>query len=192
MRSTRGYKSQAQVDVLVSRCVAGRYNAIVAEVLAYHDNTGGGHGAYWNSSIVPKAADISPPTFNPLSYLCQQAHANGIEVHAWLVTYRACTVWPPSGNSTVAVHPEWIMITKTNYDGGGGLSKVDTAYTFDSGSPEVQEYLVSIVREVVTNYEIDGINWDYIRHVVTDAGYPSVSQLLLFGRSVIGEFSFRA
>ena len=48
-------------------------------------------------------------------------------------------------------------------------------YTFDAGSPDVQEYLVSIVRELVTNYEIDGIHWDYIRYTQTDAGYPADS-----------------
>ena len=43
----------------------------------------------------------------------------------------------------------------------------------DPGSPDVQEYLISIVREVVTGYEIDGVHWDYIRFTDTDAGYPS-------------------
>ena len=37
----------------------------------------------------------------------------------------------------------------------------------------MQEYLVGIVRELVTHYPIDGINWDYIRYTQTDAGYPS-------------------
>jgi uncharacterized lipoprotein YddW (UPF0748 family) len=168
-----GFKSTSQINNMVARAVAGRYNAIVAEVLAYHDQTGSGHGAYWNSAIVPKATDISGG-IDPLAYLCQQAHAQGIEVHAWLVTYRACTTWPPSGNSLVAAHPEWIMVPQAAM--GAPLttaSRVDGAYVFDPGSPDVQEYLAGIVRELVTNYPIDGINWDYIRYTNTNAGYPS-------------------
>lgn len=168
-----GFKSSAQIDDLVARAVTGRYNAIVAEVLAYQDRTGSGHGAYWNSSIVPKAADISGG-IDPLAVLCQKAHAQGIEVHAWLVTYRVCTTWPPSGNSIVAAHPEWIMVPQAEM--GKALStasRISGAYTFDPGSPDVQEYLSAIVRELVTNYPIDGINWDYIRYTQTDAGYPS-------------------
>ncbi len=165
-----GFKSTSQINSLVARAAAGNYNAIVAEVLAYQDRTGGGHGAYWNSSIIPKATDISGG-IDPLAYLVQQAHAQGIEVHAWLVTYRVSTSWPPSGNSLLAAHPEWIMVSEN--DMGGGPDTVDGKYTLDPGSPEVQEYLISIVRELVTNYDIDGINWDYIRYVDRDAGYPA-------------------
>ncbi|MCH7814267.1 MAG: family 10 glycosylhydrolase, partial [Planctomycetes bacterium] len=166
----QGFKSTSQIDAMVARAVEGNYNTIVAEVLAYQDNVGGGHGAYWNSSIVPKATDIAGG-IDPLAYLVQEAHAVGIEVEAWLVSFRVCTTWPPSGNSLLAAHPEWLMVPQA--DMGGGPAKVAGKYTLDPGSPEVQEYLVGIVRELVTNYQIDGINWDYIRYVQTDAGYPA-------------------
>jgi uncharacterized lipoprotein YddW (UPF0748 family) len=165
-----GFKSTAQIDDMVSRAVAGNYNAIIAEVLAYQDNVGGGHGAYWNSSIIPKAADIVG-NIDPLAYLCQQAHAAGIEVHAWLVTYRVSTTWPPSGNPLLAAHPEWMMTPRASI--GTGPTPIATKYVLDPGCPEVQDYLVSIVREIVTNYPVDGINWDYIRYEQRDAGYPA-------------------
>ena len=169
-----GFKSTAQIDSMVSRAVQGRYNAIFAEVLGYHDNRSSAHGAYWNSALVPKAPDISGG-IDPLAYLVQRAHANGIEVHAWLVPYRACTVWPPAGNATLAAHPEWVMTTLANMGlgpsplGSGG----DATYYLDPGSPDVQEYVIAIARELVTNYQIDGIHWDYIRYTQTDAGYPA-------------------
>lgn len=165
-----GFKSTSEINTLVARAVAGNYNAIIPEVLAYQDNVGNGHGAYWNSEIVPKATDIAGG-IDPLAYLVQQAHAAGIEVHAWLVTYRVCTAWPPSGNPLVAAHPEWLMVPLA--DMGSGPATVQDKYTFDPGSPDVQQYLISIVQELVSNYEIDGINWDYIRYVQTDAGYPA-------------------
>ena len=167
---SQGFKSTTQINSMVSRAVAGNYNAIIAEVLAYQDNSGGGHGAYWNSNIVPKATDIIGG-IDPLAYLVSQAHANGIEVHAWLVTYRVSTSWPPSGNTLLGSHPEWLMVPLA--DMGGGPAKIGGKYTFDPGSPDVQEYLISIVQELVTNYEIDGINWDYIRYTQVDAGYPA-------------------
>jgi uncharacterized lipoprotein YddW (UPF0748 family) len=164
-----GYKSTSQINSLISRLVQGRYNAVFPEVMAYHDTGSTGHGAYWNSSIVPKASDISGG-IDPLAYLVQQAHANGIEVHAWLVPYRIGTSWPPSGNTTLAAHPEWTMTTIGNM---GSLSKIGSVYKLDPGSPDVQEYLISIVQELLTNYAIDGIHWDYIRYEQSDEGYPS-------------------
>ncbi len=77
------------------------------------------------------------------------------------------------------------MVTQAGMD--TGPQQLDGKYILDPGSPAVQEYLVGIVRELVTNYPIDGINWDYIRYTVTDAGYPAVasyadSSLERFGR----------
>ncbi len=165
-----GFKSQSQINTLISRCQAGNYNVIIAEVLAFHDNTGGGHGAYWNSSIVPKATDISGG-IDPLANLVTAAHNAGIQVHAWIVPYRVSSVWPPSGNATLSGHPEWLMVPIGDID--GGPAKVGSYYTLDPGAPAAQDYLVGIVRELTDNYEIDGINLDYIRYVQTDAGYPS-------------------
>jgi uncharacterized lipoprotein YddW (UPF0748 family) len=166
-----GFKSTSQINSLVSRLVQGRYNMVFPEVLAYHDTGASGHGAYWNSSIVPKASDISGG-IDPLAYLVQQAHANGIEVHAWLIPYRVGTSWPQPGDGTLPAHPEWTMTIEDNM---GSFSKINGVYKLDPGSPDVQDYLVSIVQELVANYDIDGIHWDYIRFERSeqDEGYPS-------------------
>jgi len=166
-----GFKSTAQIDTMINLALAGNYNAIVPEVLAFQDTAGGGHGAYWDSNIVPMASDIVGG-IDPLAYLVQQAHANGLEVHPWLVAFRVSATWPPAGNATVAAHPEWLMTPRA---GMGTVATVGGYYTFDAGSPGVQSYLMSIVRELCDNYEIDGIHWDYIRYTQTNAGYPAVS-----------------
>lgn len=165
-----GYKSTTQIDAMVARAVQGRYNAIFPEVLAYQDSGSNAHGAYWDSAIVPMATDIQGG-IDPLAYLIQQAHAQGIEVHAWLTTYRVSTSWPPANNPTLTAHPEWIMVAQA--DMNTGPKTVDGEYTLDAGSPDVQEYLISIVSELVTNYELDGIHWDRVRYAQTDAGYPA-------------------
>ncbi len=165
-----GYKSRAQIDTMIAYALAGNYNAIIPEVLAFQDTGGGGHGAYWDSDIVPKASDIIDD-FDPLEYMCEQAHAVGIEVHAWLVAFRVSNEWPPPGNPIVAAHPEWLMVPRAA--AGGGPAPIGDRYTFDPGSPGVQDYLMSIVKELCSRYDIDGIHWDYIRYTQTDAGYPA-------------------
>jgi len=166
---TSNFMTSTQVDDMVTRAVTGRYNAIVPEVLAYQDYGSASHGAFWRSNIVPRSTRVTT-SYDPLAYLCQQAHAQGIEVHAWIVPFRVGASWPPSGNATLSAHPEWVMVPEGNM---GTRVPIDGNYTLDPGSPGVQEYLMSIVRELVTNYPIDGINWDYIRYTQTDAGYPS-------------------
>ena len=182
---TTGFKSTSQINSLVARAVSGNYNVVIVEVLAYHDTGGGGHGAYWNSSIVPKATDISGG-IDPLATLVSVAHGQGIEVHAWIVPYRASTSWPPSGNAELAAHPEWFMTELA--DMGGGPARIDGKYTLDPGSPDAQDYVVRIVRELVTNYAIDGINLDYIRYIQEDAGYPAD---LTYDQSSLERWRFR-
>ena len=177
-----GMGSQGEVDDMVSTLVSGHYNAVVVQVLAYMDSNGtASHGARWKSNILPWSTIVSS-SFDPLAYLCTQAHANGIEVHAWLggsagAMYRVSTTWPPAGNSTLATN-KWLIAPLANSEGGAPV-QVDGNYDLDMGSPDAQEYIVSIVRELVANYPIDGINWDdELNGAGYDAGfgYPAYSQ----------------
>jgi uncharacterized lipoprotein YddW (UPF0748 family) len=165
-----GMNSTGEVDSMISRAKAGRYNAIFVQVLAYHDRSESIGGAYWNSNVLPRHFS----SFDPLSYLCQQAHlpGNDLEVHAWIIPYRVGGTYPPStyGNPTLHNHPEWFM---SSYPGGSGATSNGGDYYLDPGSPDVQEYVISIVHELVTNYPIDGIHWDYIRYLDPNYGYPS-------------------
>ena len=167
----KGYKSAAEIDSLIHYASQGNYNAILPELLAYHDGNGySAHGAFWDSSIVPPAPAVTP-SFDPLAYMCSQAHAAGIEVHPWIIPFRVSTTWPPTGNTILSAHPEWFMVPQAAIN--TGPATVNGAYTLDPGSPDVQEYIISIVRELIENYEIDGINLDRIRYQQTDAGYPA-------------------
>ena len=49
-----GFKSTAEIDLMIGWALAGNYNAIIPEILAYQDNVGSGHGAYWNSVLCRK------------------------------------------------------------------------------------------------------------------------------------------
>ncbi|HWX22445.1 MAG TPA: family 10 glycosylhydrolase [Candidatus Binatia bacterium] len=178
-----GMQNSGQVDAMVSNLAAGHYNAVVVQVLAYMDTATASHGAYWKSSILPRSAYVTSG-FDPLAYLCTQAHANGIQVHAWLggsggAMYRVSTSWPPTGNATLTANPQWMMVPQANSE-GNAVVPVDTSVcALDMGSPDAQEYIVSIVRELVTNYQIDGINWDDEINgtgYTAGMGFPAYSQ----------------
>lgn len=167
----QGYKTSAQVDTMIAAAVAGNYNVIIAQMLAYQDSGTPSHGAYWNSSIVPKATDITPSSFDPLDYLCTQAHANGIEVHAMSVPFRMCTSWPPANNATLQQHPEWFSVNQANMGCIIPEPLANGIIVLDPGNPDAQEYLLSIMREMLANYPIDGIHWDL--EYVSTGYYPT-------------------
>src|SRR6267142_2820491 len=50
-----GMQNTSQVNTMISQLVAGRYNVVIVQVLAYMDNTPSSHGAYWKSNILPRS-----------------------------------------------------------------------------------------------------------------------------------------
>ncbi len=93
---------------------------------------------------------LSPaPGYDPLAFAIKEAHFRGMELHAWFNPYRATM----SANAiTSAEH-----ITKKRpelfYTYGGQK-------LFDPGLPEVREYIVQVILDVVKEYDIDGVHFD--------------------------------
>jgi uncharacterized lipoprotein YddW (UPF0748 family) len=188
-----GMQTSGQVDTMVNALVAGRYNAVIVQAVAYMDNATLSHGAYYKSSILPWSG-YTTAGFDPLAYLITKAHANNIEVHAWLggsggAMYRVSSSWPPAGNSTLAAHPEWMMVPQANSEGNAVVA-INGNCMLDMGSADAQEYIVSIVRELVTNYAIDGIDWDDEHDGTVYAlglGFPAYNATT-FPRSGLGRY----
>src|SRR5690606_18644407 len=45
------------------------------------------------------------------------------------------------------------------------------AIMLDPGVPEVRDYVVAVVEELVREYDVDGIHLDYVRYPSPDYGY---------------------
>lgn len=90
------------------------------------------------------------PGFDPLAVLVETAHAQGLTLEAWINPYRLQANGTPAelcAQSPALLHPNWVKHTAT------GLY-------LDPASIEVQQYLADSIRELCTNYAIDGIHFD--------------------------------
>ncbi|HAV63242.1 MAG TPA: hypothetical protein DCY13_12865, partial [Verrucomicrobiales bacterium] len=162
-------RNSSEVTQLVNDARAGKFNAIVVEVRKRGD-------AYYVSNFEPKATDVSPQSFDPLADLVAKAHdtANGqrIEVHAWIVSY---PIWnnqntpPPQAGHPYNLHPDWVTQNNvgTRWDGSN--------YNFDPGHPAVQEHTFNVAMDLISRYDIDGLNFDYIRYGGVTWGYNPVA-----------------
>ena len=90
------------------------------------------------------------PGYDPLQFATEEAHKRGMELHAWFNPYRATfdnkftTIAPDHITRT---KPEWFFI----YEG---------IKLFNPGLPEVRQYIVQVILDVVKNYDVDGIHMD--------------------------------
>lgn len=92
-----------------------------------------------------------------------EAHKLNIEVHAWVECF---FIGEKSNQWKKHYKDEWHLI---NYDGsnvqGNNPEKNENDFIWlDPANPECLDYVLSIYKELITNYEFDGLNLDYVRY----------------------------
>lgn len=107
--------------------------------------------------ITGKTGDTT--AYDPLQFAIELAHKRGLEIHAW-VNVTKCFDGTEKNllenpNHIYQKHPDWIV--KDTRDGA-------TAYWLDPGLPAVKEYLVDLIYELAMDYDVDGIQYDYLRY----------------------------
>ena len=95
--------------------------------------------------------------YDPLEFAIQEAHKRGLEIHAVVNTMRIF-----SGNE-ISVKENPLHISQINPEWVYTVSE-DNSIWLNSGIPEVRNYLVELINEIVQNYDVDGIQLDFIRY----------------------------
>jgi uncharacterized lipoprotein YddW (UPF0748 family) len=90
------------------------------------------------------------PGYDPLGFAITEAHARGIEVHAWINPFRA-------GNA-----PDTTVLASNHmWNTRRGLLRVYGAQLWlDPGEPDAREHSLRVVTDIVRRYDVDGIHMD--------------------------------
>lgn len=102
----------------------------------------------WSKYLTGKQGQ--EPGYDPLEFAVTEAHKRNMELHAWFNPYRATF-----DNKFFALAPGHITRTKPDW-----FFIYDGIKLFNPGLPEVREYIVQVVLDVVKNYDVDGIHMD--------------------------------
>ena len=158
-----GLRSPEEIRQLVDAARRANLNTIVAQVHR--------EGAVmFSSRLAPRHASIANrPRFDPLATLLKEARDTSegkprLDVHAWFNVFRIGPQnhYLKSTPKPIAVaHPDWYTRNRA------GQLQLE----LDPGLPAVQDHLLGVVEECLTNYDVDGINLDYIRYFGHDRGY---------------------
>lgn len=90
-------------------------------------------------------------------------HRYGIEVHGWMSTFRVCHTSSTNIQQAVGTKkPEWLI--KANDGRDYLLQSGIKHYYLNPALPEVCEFLTETYRYIVTSYDLDGFQLDYIRY----------------------------
>ncbi|WP_421775058.1 family 10 glycosylhydrolase [Gracilimonas sp.] len=140
----------------------------------------------WSKYLTGEEGVAPDPYWDPLEFVIEEAHKRGMELHAWLNPYRAMRTIPddfsqkifnnesideslkpilgryhdadsknklPGTTARDSMHvanknPEWLFVMN------------DKIAIMNPGLPEVMEYNVRVVMDVVNRYDVDGIHFD--------------------------------
>ncbi|WP_445734425.1 glycoside hydrolase family 10 protein [Mariniflexile sp.] len=91
---------------------------------------------------------------DPLQELIDVAHANNIKVFAWF-EFGFASSYNENGGILIKLKPEWASLTSD-----GSICTKNNFDWMNALDPEVQDFISSLVLEVVRNYEVDGIQGD--------------------------------
>jgi uncharacterized lipoprotein YddW (UPF0748 family) len=116
--------------------------------------------AYWTQGpkeerdkIVEELFKLDYEGFDTLAEAVSYGHSIGIEVHAWVTINEDDHGWGLTSRFTQNnPHSRWIKRDGTPYHS-------QQSFAF----PEVREYKLGVVRELIKNYDIDGIFLDWMR-----------------------------
>jgi uncharacterized lipoprotein YddW (UPF0748 family) len=129
------------------------------------------------------------PGFDPLALAIDEAHRQGVRVHAWI---NVMPLWrgktPPIDQShSFYTHPEWRLSDETGKPQPLGDGYVVVNPVLDS----VQDHIVAVVGDIAERYNIDGIHLDYIRFLTDELGkeklYPGDAQSLSLYARMVGD-----
>ena len=157
---------------MIQFATLNRFNHILVQVRGRGD-------AYYTSEFVPKSHLIQNKSFDPLAYLIPKAKENGIKVHAWVNTYLlwSSRVKPVQKNHLLYTNPEWLdqknrgelNISRELKKLNGGKNGNEGFY-LSPNNPRVNPYLISVFKELIENYDLDGLHLDYIRYHDSEYG----------------------
>lgn len=126
------------------------FNTVIFQVKPTGDALYPSKLAPWSSYITGKKQGTNPG-YDPLKIMIDEAHNRGLELHAWVNPYRVTMpnekLSSLAQNNIALMNPKWVV-------------KYGKQYYLNPGIPEVQDYFIQTIIELVSNYDIDAVHMD--------------------------------
>ena len=182
--------SPEKIRAMVQSAQENGFNTLIVQVRGRGD-------AYYRSSREPRALELKdqPADFDPLAVTLAEAKLRGLKVHAWLNTSLLANLdqLPTDPKHVYNKHPEWLAVPRPVAAELYKLSPKDPLYRArivewskanrgelegvytGPANANVREHIYKIWMDVLNNYEVDGLHFDYVRLASPDFDYSRTS-----------------
>lgn len=161
---------QDDLCYILDRLQEANFNTVFLQVRLRGD-------VIYRSAIEPAAKTFSGkygvlPGYDPLTFAVEECHKRGLECHAWFVTFPLGTEKSVKEQGKLSVVKRQPKLCKQH----------NGEWYLDPGVPGTADYVLSLVKEIVLNYDIDGIHFDYIRYPEQAKSFPDKKVYNQYGR----------
>ncbi|MER5507132.1 family 10 glycosylhydrolase [Streptomyces sp. NPDC002766] len=141
-------RQRTELIAILDRAVEDRLNTVILQVRPTAD-------ALWPSPYEPWSQVLTgtqggDPGWDPLGTAVEQAHARGLELHAWFNPYRIANHTDPAklvATHPARKHPDWVVTY------GGRMY-------YNPGLPEVRAFVEKAILDAVRRYPVDAVHFD--------------------------------
>ena len=159
--------SKDKINAILEFAKKNNYNNLFVQVRGRGD-------AYYTSRLVPRSHLLLKNSFDPLDYILKESKKYNLKIHAWLNVYYlwSSSNLPVQQDHLIRTNPSWLDSNKPdpiNVPVVLNKMKLDRKFNGEGfylspTHPEVDAHLQNIITEIVQNYSLDGIHFDYIRY----------------------------
>ena len=141
---------RAELIRMFDRARELRLNAVILHIRPAGDALYPSELEPWSEYLTGQQGRAPDPYYDPLEFAVEQAHARGLELHAWFNPYRARH---PSARGDLAPN----HIARANPE---LVKTYGTHLWMDPGEDAVRERSIDVVLDVVRRYDVDGVHID--------------------------------
>lgn len=134
---------------LFDKAVELNMNVIVLQVRPAADALYDSKLEPWSAYLTGEQGVAPKPYYDPLAFAVEEAHARGLELHAWFNPFRAMhPAKPKLAKSHVKnTHPDWVV-------------KYGEYLWLDPSNEAANKHSLDVIADVVKRYDIDGVHVD--------------------------------
>jgi uncharacterized lipoprotein YddW (UPF0748 family) len=156
-------EQKAELIRIFDRAVALGLNAIFLQVRPMADAIYPAPDSPWSEYLTGTMGKAPEPAYDPLAFAVTEAHARGLELHAWFNPFRARhpTATSSLAESHLAVRRPELVRTYGKH------------LWLDPGDADARAEVLNAVLDVVRRYDVDGVHMD-------DYFYPYPEEQLPF------------
>jgi uncharacterized lipoprotein YddW (UPF0748 family) len=142
-------RQQADLIAILDRMQSLNLNALVLQIRPAGDAFYASDLEPWSFWLTGEQGRAPSPYYDPLEFAIEEAHARGIELHAWFNPYRAKL------GSSYRLSPNHMANRFPQY-----AYQYGDLIWMDPGAAVVQQQTYDVILDVTRRYDVDGIHLD--------------------------------